>query len=101
VLRGGVLFSAALIIIGMVLMWITGDTSNPFCVIKPGWMIWGNPFLEPSHVLFLGFAVLIITPMLRVAVSMFIYLKTHDLQLAAITIIVFLILILSMTFGIG
>jgi uncharacterized membrane protein len=101
VLRGGVLFSAALIIIGLALMWVTGDTSNPFCVMNPGWMIWGSPFLEPSHVLFLGFAVLIMTPILRVAVSILIYLKANDLQFTAITIIVFLILIISMTFGIG
>jgi uncharacterized membrane protein len=101
VLRAGVLFSAALIITGLSLMWMTGDTSNPFGVMTPDWMIWGTPFLEPSHILFLGFAVLVLTPILRVAVSLFIYLKDHDLHFIAITVIVLLTLIISITSGIG
>lgn len=101
VLKGGVIGSAALIILGLALMGITGDISNPFGVMKLGWMVWGNPFLEPSHILFLGFAILVMTPIMRVAASILIYLKKRDLPFAAITIIVLLILIISLTFGIG
>jgi uncharacterized membrane protein len=101
VLRIGVLFSAILIIVGLTLTFITKDISNPFCVMELGWMIWGNPFFEPSHILFLGYAVLITTPVLGVAVSLLIFLKVHDLPFATITLIVFLILIVSMTVGIG
>lgn len=101
VLRGGVLLSAAIIIAGLLLMSITGDTSNPFCVMKPDWMIGGSPFLEPSHVLFIGFAVLIMTPIIRVAVSILIYLKARDLPFTAITITVFTVLLISVMFGIG
>ncbi len=101
VLRGGVLLSAALIILGLALLWATGDASDPFCVMTPAWMLWGNSFFEPSHVLFLGFAVLLVTPIIRVAVSMLIYLKARDLPFAAITFIVFLILIIGMASGIG
>lgn len=101
VLRGGVMLSAALIILGLALLWVTCDASDPFCVMTPGWMIWGSPFLEPSHVLFLGFAVLLLTPILRVAVSMMVYLKARDLSFAVITFIVFLILIIGMASGVG
>jgi len=101
VLRVGILFCAALIIMGLALMLITGDTSNPFGVMKTSWIIWGSPFLQPSHVLFLGFIVLIMTPIIRVAVSILIYLKAHDLPFTVITITVFLILLISLTFKIG
>lgn len=101
ILRVGVLFSAALIIVGMALIFVTGDISNQFCVMEPGWIIWGSPFLEPSHVLFMGFAVLIMTPIIRVAVSIMMYLKARDLPFTAITMVVFMILLLSVVFGIG
>jgi uncharacterized membrane protein len=101
ILRGGVLLSAALIIVGMALIFVTGDTSNPFCVMEPGWIIGGSPFLEPSHVLFMGFAVLIMTPIIRVAASIMMYLRARDFPFTIITITVFMILLLSMMFGIG
>jgi uncharacterized membrane protein len=101
VLKGGVLSSAALILLGLALIWITGDNSNPFGVMKLGWMIYGNPFFEPSHILFLGFAILVMTPIMRVAASILIYLKQRDLQFATITTIVLLILTISLKFGIG
>lgn len=101
ILRGGVLFSAALIIVGMALIFVTGDISNQFCVMELGWIIWGSPFLEPSHVLFMGFAVLIMTPIIRVAASIMMYLKARDLPFTAITMAVFMILLLSLVFGIG
>lgn len=97
----GVLICAVLIISGLALMSITGDISDQFCVMEPGWIIWGSPFLQPSHVLFLGFAVLIMTPIIRVAVSILIYLKTRDVPFTAITITVLLILLISVIFGIG
>lgn len=100
VLRAGVVVSAVLIILGLSAMWVTGNTSNAFCVMKLDWMIGGSPFFEPSHILFLGFAVLILTPIIGVAVSTLFYLKTRDLPFTAITFILLLILIISITFGI-
>ena len=101
VLRGGVLICAVLIITGLALMSITGDTSDQYCVMEPNWIIWGSPFLQPSHVLFLGFAALVMTPIIRVAVSIFVYLKARDAPFTTITITVLLILIISVIFGIG
>jgi uncharacterized membrane protein len=101
VLRIGVLLSTVLVIAGLMLASITGDSSCPFGVPELRWMIWGDPFLAPSHVLFLGFTVLISTPVLRIIASILMYLRMRDAAFAAITTTVLLILILSFTLGIG
>jgi len=101
VLRFGVLLSAVLIFMGLALTFLTGDISHPFGVLNLRWVIWGDPFLEPSHLLFLGFAVLIATPVLRIAASILMYLETRDIPFAAITSLVLLILIISFTMGVG
>ena len=101
ILSKGVLISVVLILSGLGLMLITGDTSNPFGIMELEWMIWGNSFFEPSHILFLGYAVLIMIPIISIAVSIVMYLRAHDLPFTVITLIVFGILIASMTFGIG
>ena len=95
VLRGGVLLSAILVLLGLVLMLSTGDTSCPFGVPDLNWFIWGDPFFAPSHILFLGFTVLIATPVLNILASIHIFLKERDLLFAAITTLVFLILLVS------
>lgn len=101
VLRVGVQLSAALIIIGLGMMVATGNTSCPFGVADLGWLIWGSPFLAPSHIFFLGFAVLIATPVFRVMASILIYMKTSDRPFATITALVLLILIASFIWGVG
>ena len=101
VLRIGVFLSGVLIIVGLTLMFVTKNTSNPFGVMDLEWIIRGNSFFDPSHMLFLGYAVLLSTPLLRVAVSILLYLIAHDIPFTAITLIVFVILIISMTIGIG
>lgn len=101
VLRVGVIVSFVLVIIGLVLVSITGDTSYPFGVPEFWWFIWGDPFLAPSHILFIGFMVLISTPVLRVIVSILMYLKTRDAMFSAITAAVLMILIMSFMLGIG
>lgn len=101
VLRIGVALSGVLVIVGLTLMFVTKNTSNPFGVMDLEWIIRGNSFFDPSHILFLGYAVLLLTPLLRVAVSILLYLKAHDIPFTAITLIVFVILIISMTIGIG
>ncbi|RLI07688.1 DUF1634 domain-containing protein [Candidatus Bathyarchaeota archaeon] len=100
-LRCGVLLSAALVILGLALTAATGDTSCPYGVITLDWILGGNPFFAPSHVLFLGFFILIATPILRIAASILMFLKVGDNVFAAITSLVMIILLLSFYLGVG
>ena len=101
VLRGGVLLSAALVILGLVLMAVTMDTSYPFGSTEPSWIFGRDSFLAPSHVLFLGFFVLIATPVLRISASIIVFLKKGDIAFTLITSLVLLILLISFFLGVG
>jgi uncharacterized membrane protein len=101
ILRAGVLLSAALILLGLTMMVATGDTSCPNGNMDPAWLINGDPFFAPSHILFLGFLVLISTPVLRIAASIYVYVKIHDNAFTTITTIVLFVLVVSFTLGIG
>lgn len=101
VLKAGVVLSAALILLGLTLLVATGDTAYPQGVMDVGWLMRGDPFLCPSHVMFLGFLTLIATPALRIAASIVVYLKMHDGPFATITTFVLMILIASFILGIG
>lgn len=101
ILRGGVLLSAALIILGLMMMVVTGDTSCPNGNMNLAWLINGDPFFAPSHILFLGFLTLIATPVLRIAASIYVYAKIHDNAFTTITTVVLLVLVVSFTLGIG
>jgi uncharacterized membrane protein len=100
-LRLVVVISGLLLVIGLALFWLTGDASCPTGLLTLDWIIWGDPFLMPSHVIFLGFLILVMTPVLPVASSVLIYLKSEDWMFTAITSTVLIILALSMSFGIG
>lgn len=101
VLRLGVITSGILMITGIVLLWSTGDTSSPLGVLEAAWIIGGSPFLEPSHVLFIGFLVLISTPLLRILATTMAYTRMKDWIFATITGTVLVILLISITLGIG
>jgi uncharacterized membrane protein len=99
VLRGGVLLSGVLIVIGIGLFWFTGDACYPNGETTYSWIIYGNPFFAPSHVLFLGFLVLVITPLLMVGASILAYVVERDWIYVAITSFVMIILIIGMVQG--
>ena len=101
ILRAGVLMSGALILFGMMLTVVTGDTSCPNGNMDIDWLIRGDPFFAPSHILFLGFLTLIATPVLRIAASIYVYTKLHDNAFTIITTIVLFVLMVSFTLGIG
>ena len=69
VLRAGVMISGVLITIGLGLFIMTGDISYPNGDCTLHWFIYGDPFFAPSHVIFMGFLSLVVTPLLRVAAS--------------------------------
>lgn len=100
-LRGGVLLSAVLIILGLVLMAVMGDTSSPYGIPTLGWVLGFNPFFSPAHVLFLGFFVLIATPVLRIVASTLMFLKVRDAAFTVITSLVLLILLITFSLGVG
>lgn len=100
-LRVGVLLCGVLLVTGLGLLWTTGDTSCPTGVMTFDWVLRGSPFLEPSHVIFMGFLVLIGTPLLRIMASTIVYLSMRDYVFTTITGVVLVILVASMMMGVG
>ena len=100
-LRTGVLVSGLFMVIGLGLLWATGDASCPTGVLSVSWVLFGDPFLEPSHVLFLGFFILIGTPLLRIVASATAHLIERDLVFALLNVSVLLILAVSFVLGVG
>ena len=101
ILRGGVIASGLLMILGIVINMLTGDISCPTGLLNLSWIIFGDPFLAPSHVLFLGFLILLSTPLLRIMYSIVGFTRIGDKTYAVITTIVLLILLVSIFIGIG
>ncbi|TET72005.1 DUF1634 domain-containing protein [Candidatus Bathyarchaeota archaeon] len=101
ILRLGVFASAALVLIGLALTAVTGDTSNPYGLLDLDWIVWGDPFLEPSHIIYLGFMILILTPVLNIVALISVFIKARDGAFATIASLVLLILILGFTLGVG
>ena len=100
-LRTGVLISGVLMVAGLGLLWVTGDVSCPGGVLSVDWLLFGDPFLEPSHVLFLGFFTLIATPLLRIVASAAAHLVERDIVFALLNVSVLLILGVSFVLGVG
>jgi uncharacterized membrane protein len=101
VLRVGVLVSGLFLIMGMGLFYVTGDASCPYGIISLNWMLWGDPFWAPSHILFLGFMVLVGTPILRVVSSTIMYGVEHDWTYLIITGTVLMVLLIGILLGVG
>jgi uncharacterized membrane protein len=101
VLRLGVLLSGAFLLLGLGLLVWTGDASCPLGDISIVWLIYGDPFWSPSHILFLGFMVLVATPLLRVISSTVVYGFDHDWVFMGITGMVFLVLLVGIILGVG
>jgi len=100
-LKMGVLLSGTLVLLGLAVMAATGDTSCPYGVLGLRWMLLGDPFLEPSHVIFLGFTTLIATPVIRIIASAAMFYRARDRAFAVITATVLLILVISFVLGVG
>ena len=100
-MRASVSLSGIIIFIGLVLFMLTGDNSGPLDMFELNWMIFGDPFLEPSHVIFLGFMVLVGTPLLRIVASVAVFFVSKDWTFTVITGMVLGVLVLSMLLGVG
>lgn len=117
ILRVGVLTSAMLIALGVVLLFVTGKTGytgsfNDLAGLlnynqdrqaafptSPDAVLAGLAQFKPYAFIALGLLLLIATPVLRVAASVVIFALEHDYAYVFITVIVLLILIVSFLLG--
>ncbi|CAJ1189420.1 DUF1634 domain-containing protein [Fructilactobacillus sanfranciscensis] len=102
ILRWGVLISAAIMIAGLLLFILKGGLGYPKgYYAKSFHQIWeGLIQLKPYSVMMLGIFALILTPVLRVVVSIYSFYKEKDFTYVYITTFVLLILIFSFLLGI-
>lgn len=96
-----VLLSAAIILLGLTLYLITGAggyennayPTNPLSILN------GVLTLKPFAVMLVGLFILILTPILRVGVSIIVFIIMKDKLYVFITSVVFVILIISLILG--
>jgi uncharacterized membrane protein len=100
-LRIGVILSASIIGIGLIMLIITGNSGYPGSSFptSPVQIIKGLILFKPYAVILTGLLVLILTPVFRVAISMLTFFKEKDYLYVAITAVVFIILIISFLLG--
>ncbi|MGH1648193.1 hypothetical protein IGI66_003249 [Enterococcus sp. AZ048] len=98
ILRIGVIVSAVIILVGLALLFLNPtaahQTPTTLETIFKGMV----QFNGEAFVMF-GLFCLILTPVLRVVVSIFAFAKEKDYLYVAITILVLIILIIGMSFG--
>lgn len=98
ILRIGVIVSAVIILIGLTLTLAQPAASHPVATTALG-IFQGVLQLNGEAVIMLGLFCLILTPVLRVVVSIFAFAKEKDYLYVVITIIVLIILVIGMSFG--
>ncbi|KRM21376.1 DUF1634 domain-containing protein [Latilactobacillus graminis] len=101
ILRIGVMVSATILIIGMLLAVIHGGTGYaeyqfPTTLTQ---IFNGITMLKAGAVIMLGLFCLILTPVLRVVVSIYAFAKEGDYLYVWITVIVLVILMIGMAIG--
>lgn len=100
-LRVGVLASAVVILTGLLLFLISGESgypANTFPTSLNG-ICDGLLSLKSYAIILTGLLMLIATPVLRVFISIFVFMHEQDYLYVGITLIVFLILIASFFIG--
>ncbi|MEY8736089.1 DUF1634 domain-containing protein [Lactobacillus sp. AN1001] len=101
IMRIGVLFSAAVMILGFAMFLITGNSGYPatsFPTTLPA--IWqGLISFKPYAYMMAGIYLLILTPVLRVVISIYAFYQEKDMLYVKITSLVLLILIISVIVG--
>ena len=106
VMRGGVLLSAGLLILGALLYFVRvlwgGAPANPLEFPRSlGDVFHGIGHGDPLAILALGLIVLLLTPVARVLISIFAFARERDWLYVAITTLVLLILLVSFLLGRG
>lgn len=100
-LKTGVLASAAVIGLGLVLFLVTGNSGYPdqSFPTDPVTIFQGIGALKPFAIILTGLFILILTPVFRVGVSIIVFIKEKDSVYVKITAIVLAILIVSFLLG--
>ncbi len=99
VLGLGVSLSAAVMVLGLVLAALTGDFNHPQGSVSPTWILGGVTSLNPSAIVFLGFLILIATPVSRVTTSIFAFYWMKDHTYTILTAMVLVALFVSFLIG--
>lgn len=96
-----VLISAAVILFGLVLYLVTGTGGyeNNIYPTNPISILSGVIALKPFAVMLMGLFILILTPILRVGVSIIVFIIEKDMPFILITSVVFIILTISLVLG--
>lgn len=101
ILRIGVLISALVILIGLFILLVTNNTGYPHMGYPHNFvMIWQGLFQgKAAAIIMFGIFLLILTPVLRVVISIYAFFKDHDHLYVGITTAVLIILLVSMFLG--
>lgn len=101
ILRVGVFVAAAVIVAGLAMFLVEGTGGYPANAhpSRPAAIIQGAIALKPYAVLMVGLFLLILTPVLRVVVSIYAFFKEQDWLYTWITTAVLVILIGAMVIG--
>ncbi|WP_368488693.1 DUF1634 domain-containing protein [Clostridium sp. BJN0013] len=96
-LRIGIILSSIIILTGLIMFLTLGYTgySPNYYPTSPLEILKDSIYLKPYAIIMLGLLSLILIPMLRVAISILVFLKEKDFLYVKITTLVLLILILS------
>lgn len=100
-LRIGVIISALVIIFGLVLLFVQGSSGyegSTFPHSLPD-IYKGTVALKPYAVITTGLILLILTPVLRVAISIWVFMREGDKLYMGITTLVLIILVISFLIG--
>jgi len=102
ILQVGVIFSAIVMLIGLALFLITGYSGyeGDFVPRQMGMILAGTWQLKPYAIMMLGVYCLILTPVLRVVVSIYAFYKEKDHLYVAITTLVLIILLIALVIGV-
>ena len=84
VLRASVVLSGFIVLIGMGFLFFSGNTSRPVDAFSLEWVLYGDPFFEPSHIIFIGLMILIVTPIIRIIANTITYTVEKDCRFALI-----------------
>lgn len=100
-LQIGVIFSAAVMLVGLSLFLITGKSGYSGNTFPTNLLVifQGLISLKPYAVILTGLFILILTPVFRVGVSIIVFFKEKDFLYVKITALVFAILIVSFLLG--
>ena len=102
ILRVGVIVSAVIMAVGLLIFLVTGQTGYPGTTLplRLGAILLGTLQMKAYAVMMLGLYGLILTPVLRVVVSIYAFYRERDHLYVGITTTVLVILVTALVIGI-